>query len=240
MAKTISSRLRRFEEQRLRTRLILALVGMLVILILVAVFGFRFFVNFTVFLGQMQTKDALATPTPIALVIPPYLDPLPQATPSGKLIITGRGQSNATVVLYVNGNESKSVAVGKDGMFLISSLSLPEGTYRIQAKAKDANGKQSEFSNEVHTQIKRHPPIVEIDKPTDNITVNGDDNILMIEGKTEENTDIRVNDRFVVVRPDGTFSYPFPLQNGENSLEIKAIDQAGNFTLVNRKVTYQK
>jgi hypothetical protein len=240
MAKTISSRLRRFEEKRLRNRLMLALIGTITIIVLVVIFGFKFFVNFTVFLGQMENKDPYSSPTPIALVIPPYLDPLPIATPSGKLLITGRGQANATVVLYINDTESKSVSIGKDGTFLISSLSLAEGNYAIKAKTKDQTGKQSDFSNEVHTQIKRHPPILEITKPTDNITINNEDNIITIEGKTEENTDIRINERFVVVKPDGSFSYPFPLQNGENNLEIKAIDQAGNTTIVHRKVTYQK
>jgi hypothetical protein len=240
MAKTMYSRLRRFEEKRLRTRLLFAIVGSITLLILIAIFGFPFFVNFTVFLGQMKGKDILATPTPIALVIAPYLDPLPTATSSGKILVTGRGQPEAKVVLFINDEQSKSVPISKDGTFLISSLSLPEGTYSIKAKTEDKAGKRSDFSNVVHTVIKRHPPILELSKPTDNITVNGDDNILNIEGKTEENTDIRINDRFVVVRPDGTFSYPFPLQNGENNLQIKAIDQAGNNTVVNRKVTYNK
>src|SRR5476649_1209793 len=99
MAKTISSRLKRFEEKRLRTRLLLAIFGTITLLVLLGFFGLRMFIAFTVFLGQMQGQDAIATPTPRALVIPPYVDPLPMATSSGSVIITGRGQASATLVL---------------------------------------------------------------------------------------------------------------------------------------------
>ena len=240
MAKTFSSRLKRFEEQRLRTRLLLALIGSVTVLILIAVFGFRLFVSFAGMLGQMQGSEPTPVPTVSALVIPPYLDPLPAATGSGTLIITGRGQPSSSLILYVNDVQSKSVPIGTDGTFLISSLKLTDGTYSLKAKTADSVGKKSDFSNEVHTIIKRKPPALEITAPNDNITVNGDSNLLNVTGKTEEDTDVHINDRFVVVHPDGSFTYPYPLQDGENNLQIKATDQAGNSTVVSRKVTYHK
>lgn len=242
MAQIISSRLRRFEEKRLRTRLLLVLLGTLALISFLAVFGFRLLIGFFVLLDQLRgTGKTTTTTTKVqSLAIPPYLDPLPLATSSGKLLITGRGQAKSELVLFVNNSEKKRIDIGDDGTFSISSLTFPEGEYLFQAKTADQNGNLTDFSNSVHTSIKRRPPALEINKPDDGATIKGDSNILTVEGKTEDDVDIRINDRYVVVRPDNTFSYPLPINEGENTITIKAIDRAGNSTQVVRKVTYQK
>ncbi len=239
MAKSFSSRLARFEEKRLRTRLIFAIIGSLAVVTFLVVFGFRLFIGFFVFLDKMHGKES-SKEVKAALVIPPYLDPLPLATMSGQIAISGRGQANSTIILYINSEETKKIKAADDGTFVIKSLNLPEGTHTLQAKAADDSGNKSEFSNSVLTTIKKHPPKLDITSPNDNTTVNGETNIVNLEGKTEPDNDIRINDRFVVVRPDGSFSYPFPLAEGDNTLKIRAIDRAGNSTEILRKVSYQK
>jgi hypothetical protein len=203
------------------------------------VFGFRLFIGFFVFLDRMRGKEPVKE-SKSALVIPPYIDPLPLATMSGKLVITGRAQANARVIIYVNGEEIKKVTVKDDGTFTASSVNLPEGTHTIQAKTSDAAGNKSEFSNSVVTTIKKRPPLLSITVPNDNTTITGENNLLTVEGKTDEGNDVRINDRYVVVRPDGFFTYPYPLSEGENILSIRAIDRAGNSTELQRTVTYTK
>lgn len=239
MPKPTSSRLARFEEKRLRTKLIFAVLGSLGLVTFLVVFGFRLFIGFFVFLDQMRGKEQTQAQKS-TLVIPPYLDPLPLATMSGKLKVSGRGQANEKLVLYINNEETKEVSINEDGTFEITSLNLPEGTHTLQAKIKDVSGKTSEFSNSVVTTIKKKPPKLDVTVPNDNSTINGEDNLLKVQGKTEPDNDVRINDRFVVVQPDGSFSYPFPLSEGDNELKIKAIDRAGNSTEVSRKVSYQK
>jgi hypothetical protein len=242
MAQILSSRLRRFEEKKLRTRLFLVVIGTLALVSFLAVFGFKLLIGFFVLLDQLRgtSKAPAATTKTQSLAIPPFLDSLPLATSSGRLSITGRGQAKAQLVLYVNEEEKKRVPINDDGTFTISSITFPEGDYILKAKTADANGKLSDFSNSIHTSVKRKPPAIELTAPEDNASVTGDSNIVTIEGKTEDDVDIRVNDRYVVVRPDNTFSYPFPLQDGDNTITIKAIDRAGNSTQVVRKVTYKK
>lgn len=239
MKKDLSSRMKRFEEKRLRTRLILVTVGTLTLFLVLGVFGIRILIGLSVLIDQSRGNDTTRSTTR-ALVIPPYIDPLPLATSSGRLVITGRGQEKANIILYVNDQESKKTRVADDGTFIISSISLAEGNYTIKAKAEDVGGKLSDFSNSIRTTIKRRPPALEVTKPTDGATHTGEDNLFSVEGNTEEDVDIRINDRFVVVRTDGSFAYPFPLDEGDNTLTIKAIDRAGNKTEIIRKVTYQK
>ncbi len=240
MKQQLSSRLARFEEKKLKTRLLFAVIGTLLVITLLVVFGFRLMISFFIFLDQMRGKSSTNQSPSTVLVIPPYLDPLPAATMSGKLIITGRGQANATIILYINDSETKRETISDDGTFSITSQNLPEGSYTIRAKTTDSNGNTSNFSNTITTIIKKRPPLLEISSPVDDMMITGDDNILQIEGKTDEGVDIRVNDRFVIVKPDGSFIYPYPLEEGENILTIQAIDQAGNITKVEKIVTYKK
>lgn len=239
MPKSYPSRLARFEEKKLRTRLIFAIIGSLLLVTFLVVFGFRLFIGFFVFLDKMNGKES-PKESKSALVIPPYIDPLPLATMSGQIVITGRGQANATAVIYVNNEETKKVKINDDGTFKVTSITLPEGTHTIQAKTADSSGNKSEFSNSIQTTIKKRPPLLDVTVPNDNATINGDSNLLNVEGKTDEGNDIRINDRYVVVQPNGFFTYPFPLSEGENELKIKAIDRAGNSTELTRKVTYKK
>lgn len=240
MKQQLPSRLARFEEKKLKTRLIFAVIGMLLVVTLLIVFGFRLMIGFFIFLDQMRGKNPTEQSQSTALVIPPYLDPLPTATMSGRLTITGRGQPNATIILYINDSESRRETIPDDGIFSIVSQNLPEGTYTIRAKTADNNGNTSNFSNTITTTIKKRPPILTISSPIDDMIVSGDDNMLQIEGKTDEGVDVRVNDRFVIVKSDGSFTYPYPLEEGENTLTIQAIDQAGNMTQVEKIVTYKK
>lgn len=240
MKKELSSRMRRFEEKRLRTRLILITVGGISLLIFLGIFGIQLLIGFSVLLDRARGSDTGETSQQRFLVLPPYLDPLPLATSSGRLVITGRGQQKANIILYINDQESKKTKVADDGTFILSSISLGEGTYTIQAKAEDERGKLSDISNTIRTTIIRRPPALEVTLPNNGDTVTGENNLVTVEGKTEENVDVRINDRFVVVRQDGMFTYAYPLSEGENTLTIKATDRAGNNTQQIRTVTYRK
>jgi hypothetical protein len=240
MKKQISSRMRRFEERRLRTRLIFVIIGSTTLVLLLAVFGVRLLIGFSVMVDTIRGNESTTQTERSTLVIPPYIDSLPIATSSSTLVITGRGQEQANIIMFINDQESKKTRVAEDGTFIISSVSLPEGTYTIQAKAEDEHGKYSDFSNTVQTTIIKKPPEIEVTKPNNGDILNGEDNLVSVEGRTDDDVDVRVNDRFVVVKPDGSFQYPYPLQEGENELTIKAIDLAGNTTQIIRKVTYNK
>lgn len=238
MPKQFHSRLKRFEEKRLRTRLFLALIGSLVLVVLIVFFGFKLLISFFVFLDQ--TRGTEPQKQERALVLAPYLDPLPNATSSGKIVVSGRGQPNSTIVIFVNNTEEEKEKIESDGTFSVKTITLSEGENTIQAKTEDEKGNQSEFSNSIKTLIKRGVPQLEVTKPEENAIFSGENNLLTIEGRTEEENDVRINDRFVIVKYDGSFSYPFPLSDGENTLHIRAIDRAGNSKEITRVVTYTK
>lgn len=235
-----TSRLARFEERKLRTRLIFITLGILGLITFFVVFGLKLAVGFFGFLDQMHGKEQDTQTNTTQVNFPPYLDPLPMATSSGQLTITGKGTADAELVIYADDTDIKRTVIDKDGTFSVSHITLPEGTHNIKALIRNSQGKDSTFSNTVQIIIKKKPPKLDITSPNDNSTIEGDSNLVVIEGKTDDDTDVRINDRFVVIRPDNTFSYQYPLQEGDNALTIKATDRAGNSTEVKRTISYHK
>jgi bacillopeptidase F len=199
----------------------------------------KLLVGFSVFVDTVRGTPPVPTQSAV-LILPPALDPLPIATFSSTLKITGTGQQGLTIVLYINDKEFKKVSLSKSASFSAQLTDLNDGLNTISAKLVDDKGNMSDLSNILTTTIKKTLPILEITSPDNNTAINGDSNLVTISGKSEDNTTVTVNDRVVVVRSDNTFSYQYPLSEGDNKLTIKATDQAGNTTTVERNVKYQK
>lgn len=228
----------RLEEKKAKKKLTLALLGTIAILSFFGLFGVKMLVGFSLLVDKLR-----GTPTQQisqTLLLPPILDPLPVATKSATLTITGRAAENTDIIIYVNESEHKRVTVKSDGTFESTLDSLSEGTNTISARATEGEENVSDLSNVLTVVIKKKAPIVEITAPADGTTITGETNRVTVEGKTEENTTITVNSRIVVVRSDTTFSYQHPLNEGENKLTIIATDDAGNETKIERTVTYHR
>jgi hypothetical protein len=233
------SRYSRIEEKKERKRLLWAVFGIIAVIVFIAIFGMKLLVGFSLFIDMLHGTPPVATQSDV-LILPPALDPLPIATFSSTLKVTGTGQQGLTLVLYINDQESKKVSLTKSASFSALLSDLKDGLNTISAKLVDDKGNMSDLSNILTTTIKKSLPILEITTPDNNATVTGDSNLVTVSGKSEDNTTITVNGRVVVVNNNFSFSYQYPLSEGDNTLTIKAIDQAGNATTVERKIKYQK
>jgi len=234
----ISSRLARFEEKNARNRLIVAVLGTFAVILFLLFFGVKILISFSVFIDKLRGNSPNSASTQ-AIVLPPTLDPLPEATNSAQLKISGRGQSGLTVIVYLNGNETKKLTIPKEGIFS-TVLTAQEGKNTISAKVLDDKGNISELSQVMKIMVTNKAPLMEVTSPQDNATISGDDNKIIVSGKVEDDVRVTINDRFVVVQNDGSFSYKFPLPEGDTVLRIIATDSAGNQTKIERKVTYKK
>ncbi len=233
----ISSRLARFEEKNARNRLVVAVLGTFAVVLFLLFFGVKILISFSVFIDKLRGNSP--TSASQAIVLPPTLDPLPEATNSAQLKISGRGQSGLTVIVYLNGNETKKLTIPKEGTFS-TVLIAQEGKNTISAKVLDDKGNISELSPVLKIMVTNKAPLMEVTSPQDNATISGDDNKTIVSGKVEDDVRVTINDRLVVVQNDGSFSYKFPLPEGDTILRIIATDSAGNQTKIERKVTYKK
>ncbi len=234
-----SSRLRRSEDKREKRRIVLAISGTVAILAFLGFFGVKLLEGFSLLLDKMRGASPQQQ-VQNQLILPPVLDPPVEATNSGTIVVTGRGQADLTFILYVNEKEFKKTTVPSDGSVSIKNVQLDDGKNSISAKLSDDKGNLSDLSNVVVITMKNKKPDLDVTSPNDNATIFGDKNSVTVSGKTNPENQVTVNDRFVVVRSDGSFEYNATLSQGGNTLKIIATDDAGNQATVERKVTYQR
>jgi hypothetical protein len=237
----VVSRLGRYQEKQLLRRLVITLAGIFGLIIFLLIFGLKIFVSLSLFVEKLKGNSPVPTPTKsLAVINPPNLDPIPEATFSGTIKVSGSGQSGASVVIYVNDVETTKLTVDKDGKFIVRDLVLKEGSNSITAKLTDKNNNSSDKTDPLTISVIKNKPNLEVTNPGSDMTVNGDNNIYPVTGKTDAENNLTVNDRIVVVATDGTFNYNFPLSDGDNTLKVAATNAAGNSVTIERKIKYQK
>lgn len=231
------SRLNKIEEAKAQKRLLVAILGSIVLLLFLGFFGLKILVGFSLFIDRMH-GSAPVEQNQEQLLLAPVLDPLPEATPSSTITVTGSATPNATLTLFVNDQEYTQTTVTDEGTFKIEDIDVSADSLSIYAILSDENGNTSIPSNTIHTQIDKKGPILEVTKPENHASVNDGTHRVLVEGQTDDDARVTINNRIVVVRSDGTFSYNMSIADGENTLTIIARDAAGNETKEERIVTY--
>ncbi|MCX6794218.1 MAG: hypothetical protein NTY06_03900 [Candidatus Gottesmanbacteria bacterium] len=234
------SRLNRVADRKEKRRLLLAIAGIIAIFALILLFGVKALIGFSLLVEKLRGSTPTTAQQSQTLILPPTIDQPPVATNSATISVTGKGQTGLTLILYVNNSEYSQFPLKQDGTFVKSAIPLTSGSNTISAKLTDAKGNLSDLSNIVSVTYGNTPPKLVISDPIDNATVNGDPNTVTINGMTDDNVTVTVNDRMVVIKTDNSFSYSYPLNEGDNILNVVATDAAGNQTTIQRKVTYHK
>ena len=235
MAKKRYSRLSRRLENQSRKNLFLSIFGIIVVLILLVKFGIPLLVNFSLFLSG-QKKDEPSKNASYSYLSPPVLNQTANATNSAEFIVTGTALKNEEIEVYVNDSLFDKKETEDNGNFSFR-VTLQTGDNKIKAKAKK-DDRESDFSNELEVAYKNAPPSLSVDSPTDGQKFEKDQNTAQVFGKTDSGIKITVNGFWAVIDENNSFSYNFPLQNGDNTIKIEAVDQAGNKTEKEIKVTY--
>lgn len=216
----------------------LALGGMLALVVFLFVFGLKVLVGFSLIVDRMRGNTPQQQQAQ-EIILPPILDPLPEATNAATLTITGKSDAGLKIVLYIDEKESTTLPVESDGTFALTKK-LGEGDHTVSAKAKNDKDAISDLSNVVTVSIKRSKPELIVTSPGDGSRIVGDSNTLVVKGKTASDNTVTVNDRLAVVSNDGSFSLTYSMSEGENTLHIVATDPAGNEEREDRRVTYSR
>lgn len=220
----------------------LSLTGIVAVVVFLVIFGIKILTGFSVLIETLKGAPSQSSQdkTSSDILFPPTLDPIPEATNSAMFSLTVHGQPGTTLLVYVNEEQIQKSTVGPDGNVFFSDLKAREGANTVSAKLMDDTEKTSDLSRVLTFTVNTKAPIMEIQKPDDNSEVNGDTNTVEVTGKTDPGNRITINDRFVVVSRDGSFSYSYSLSEGNNTLTITATDPAGNKTSIEKNVTYLK
>lgn len=170
---------------------------------------------------------------------PPVLNIPYEATSTAQINISGYVTPHIKVSIYVDDQLKDSTEALEDGSFEVRNVTLSLGTNNIYGKSSDEKS-ESLPSKLIKVIYDNEKPTLEIHEPEDGKEIQGGDKKIKISGKTEPEAQVFVNDGRVVTNSDGTFSTDYPLNDGDNILTIKAVDEASNETETVRKVIFHQ
>lgn len=230
------SRLTRKLEQQSKKNLVFSILGIIIVLFVLIKFGIPLLINFTLFISGFKNDDREIKNEVRSFVPPPILNPMPSATSSGHIVISGFASPKQTIELYINDDLVDKDLTSDKGTFIFKEIiSSGENTIKTRAIIGD---KKSEFSKPIIITLRNKPPNLNIVSPSDGQSFPKDQNIIDVEGTTDVDVRITVNGFWAITDGNGNFSYRLPLQNGENNIKIIGIDEAGNKVEKELKVTY--
>lgn len=203
------------------------LISLSIALFLVLIFfGIPTLARFAAFVGELGSSSEpilLEDKTPPA---PPFIETLPTHSNKQKLTLNGNSEAGSTLKIFKHGENVKETLVDDSTSFSLE-ISLEIGENNIRATATDKAGNESDSSRTQTVIYDKEPPVLEIGKPQNGESFFGARTIT-VEGKTEADARLTVNERVAIVDPEGNFSLVFTLSEGENLITVKAVDQAEN------------
>jgi len=229
--------LRRVEESK-NLRQAYFLIGLTVLIIgSLVIFGLPLMIKATNLWSDLKAgneitanKDKIAPQTPI-------LEAYPQHTKESSLELNGKTEPGVVVSARVNSFPTKEVITDSEGKFTLF-VDLDEGINSIAITAQDPAGNESQ-PKQITIEYDNQPPELILTNPTET-TSTTEENRLTISGTTEPLAYVYLNERRLVVNPNGGFSTSVSLTEGENIFLIKAQDKAENETEIEVKVTYSR
>lgn len=174
-----------------------------------------------------------------ASLAPPVLSIPFEATNSSQIDIKGFGTPNSKVKLYLDNEPLQTIDIASDGTFTFTNVTLNLGTNNIYGTTLDEKEKESLPSKTIKLFFDNEKPPLTINEPEDNKTIQGGDKKVKVSGKTDAGVNIYVNGTQIIVDRNGNFSTDQNINEGDNTISIKAVDTASNSTETERKVIYK-
>lgn len=172
---------------------------------------------------------------------PPIFSDIPEATYSAMVRIAGFAQPGLDVILFINGAENDQKLVSESGTFTFDKVTLAEGENAVYAYTATARELRSEQSKTYTIVVDVTKPSVVIETPKDGEVMRGQSQrIANFSGSVSElGSKVFIGERMVIVASDGKFSLPYQLVEGDQEIQIKVMDKAGNEGLSSIKLRWE-
>lgn len=229
------SRLRSTIKKRAIHTIVLVMCGFIALFIILIFFGTNLLTGFSLFMEKLQSNnDDTATAKSqqnTAYIAPPSLDPVPNATNSAQMLVSGIAQKGQTISLYLNDQLLDKTSVDEQNHFHFSSITLQQGQNTIKTKAQTDTNKESSYSNTLTIFYSKSAPTLSLDQPQDGQGFSKSSSpSVNIEGQTDPGNKVTVNGFWAIVDDQGKYTYLYTLKDGDNDIKVVATDDAGNQT----------
>lgn len=148
-----------------------------------------------------------------------------------------RALPDTDVYFYVNDELVQRIRVDAKGRGSVSYAPEEEGSYTVWAVTQVSTGEQSLPSPAQAFIVDRTPPALVILQPTE---PQVEKPTIVLEGRTEPGATLMLNGQTLSVDEGGHFITSQSLELGANSLELVAVDRAGNEVHLTSVIIYEK
>jgi osmotically-inducible protein OsmY len=225
----VKSRLRNHLQKKAFQNVLLTVLGIVLVIILLIMFGTKLLVSFSLLAGKLSGGDApVITKQSDSYIDPPLLDATFEATNSAQISISGSSTAKEKINLYVNGKLVDSTTAKSDNNFTFTNITLDDGNNSLKAKVVTEDNKQSDYSNEITVLKINKEPKLEISSPSNDQKFKKEESPIKVTGQTDPNVKVTVNDFWAIVDGSGKFTYSYTLKDGDNTITVVATDLAGN------------
>ena len=225
------------EEKNNQKRAITFVALSIITIIILFFFGIPLIAKFASFISDYTNKNtpiSLSDNTPPA---PPRFNNLPDGVNKQEINLSGNTEEGSTVIVYVNDLQNEVLADNYGEFNILVNLKLGENI--IYATANDQAGNESTESNRYMVIYDNEAPEINITSPSNGQNYYGQNQKeIEIIGKTDMKSSLTINDRFISISDNGDFKHKFSLNDGENTLNFKAIDKGQNETELTITVTF--
>ncbi len=224
MAKRVSSRLAKKKKKELTKQ---SLVLLLLSILLGSIFIFFILPSAVRLFFEILDEETNVNQVSTIPPQPPILASPPKHTKKSEIELDGYGKAGAKLHLVVNNQKQDEVEINEEGQFTVVAK-LQEGENRVLLYSSDEAGNES--TDKIYLINKdTKPPQIKIGFPEDGASFNlKEDQTITIRGETEPDAQVYINDVLTYANSQGQFNHRFALKQGENKIEIKVEDQAGN------------
>ncbi len=118
-------------------------------------------------------------------------------------------------------------------LFTWDTTAVPEGSYVIKLTARDILDNKTEDTRSV--SVSHRIPVLSVSSPEDNFMSNTD--TVTVRGTVSGATALTVNGNPISYET-GVFETSVKIENGENLITVKAVNELGNAATIQRKVLY--
>jgi hypothetical protein len=237
---TTKYKLSKSEERQLREKLQKTLITLVSITVGLFLLIFFFSPKLGVFFGFFSKHRNDVDSATVIKPSPPIFSNVPAAAKEESITLNGYAQPGLTVVLYVNGPETDKTTAGADGLFTFNNIKLISGSNTISAKVYDQSAMGSDSSNTFTVVVDKDKPKITVDSPKKAETVKNLDQRIVVTGKINEKSSIKINDKFAILRPDLTFEFLLGAKEGDMEIKVEATDEAGNVETEKFSIKYVK
>lgn len=225
------------EERSNQRRAVLYIFSTITAFALLYFLGIPALGKLTAFVSSLKGNNNKISSSDVTPPPPPKFRNFPEFTNQQNLTLNGNTEAGATVKLTFDGTPQE-VLSDNNGQFSFN-IALQDGTNTFAATAVDQSGNQSQKTDDFQITFDKKVPDLEITSPGDSSSFFGSNQRqVTIQGKTEVDAGVTINDRIISVDDLGGFQYTTTLNEGANTFVVKSTDKAGNTTEKNLTLNF--